>query len=98
MTYDMYVVSSYDQNKLSVVVDFGPAWFCRPFLPDTCLWLCPLRTADKPVGNKQVGDRFEFLAFCDAIKRAKRIVPWMRVLVLLLCVTSKACPCSDLYL
>ena len=85
MTYDMYVVSSYDQNKLPVVVDFGSAWFCRRFLPDTCLCLCPLRTADKPVANKQVGDRFEFLAFCDAIKRAKNVL-WMRDLVLLLCV------------
>ena len=94
----MYVASTYDQNKLPVVVDFGSAWFCRRFLPDTCLCLCPLRTADKPVANKQVGDRFEFLAFCDAIKRAKRIVHLIRVLVLLLCVTSKVCPCSDLYL
>ena len=81
----MYVVSSYDQNKLPVVVDFGSAWFCRRFLPDTCLCLCPLRIADKPVANKQVGDRFEFLAFCDAIKRAKNVL-WMRDLVLLLCV------------
>ena len=49
-------------------------------LPDTdstCLWLRPLRTADKPAADKQVGTLFEFLAFCDAISRAEIIAFWM---------------------